>query len=86
MLSWNRACVIQNIWSLITQAGSLWIAWINAYVLKGRSFWQVSPMQNSSWNWRKLLQLRSHASGFLVSMNGVEAWKFSGSKYSVNKV
>ena len=50
ILSWNRACIIQNIWSLITQAGSLWIAWVNAYILKGQSFWQVSPMQSSSWS------------------------------------
>ena len=44
MLSWNRACVLKNIWSIITQAGSLWIAWVNAYILRGRSFWQVQIM------------------------------------------
>ena len=24
--SWNKACIIQNIWAIITQSGSLWIA------------------------------------------------------------
>ena len=44
MLSWNKACVLKNIWSIITQAGSLWIAWVNTYILRGRSFWQVQIM------------------------------------------
>ena len=38
MASWNATCVIQNIWSILTKAGSLWIAWIEAYVIKGRCF------------------------------------------------
>ena len=29
-LSWNKACIIQNIWSIMAKAGSLWIAWIEA--------------------------------------------------------
>ena len=28
ILTWNHACVLQNIWAIITKAGSLWIAWI----------------------------------------------------------
>ena len=28
ILTWNQACVLQNIWTIITKAGSLWIAWI----------------------------------------------------------
>ena len=37
-VSWNQACVLQNIWAIITKSGSLWIAWIHEYVLKGMSF------------------------------------------------
>ena len=51
ILSWNVACILHNIWLLITKAGSLWVAWIEAYILKGRSFWQVSLTQNCSWFW-----------------------------------
>ena len=40
--SWNHACVLQNIWAIMAKAGSLWIAWIHAYVLKGRSIWQIA--------------------------------------------
>ena len=49
IFSWN-ACIIQNIWSIITKSGSLWIAWIEAYMLKGRSLWQVPATQNCSWS------------------------------------
>ena len=38
MFSWNKACIMQNIWSIIVKAGSLWIAWLDAYVMKGKSF------------------------------------------------
>ena len=64
-LSWNKACVMQNIWSIMVKAGSLWIAWIEAYVLKGRSFWEISASTSNSWNWRKLLQLRTWANRFV---------------------
>ena len=84
--SWNNACIIQNTWSLISQAGSLWIAWVNAYVLKGRIFQQVSPMQNSSWSCWKLLQLRTLAIRFLELRNGVEVWKYPGNRYCVAKL
>ena len=35
-----------------------------------------------SWNWRKILQLRSVAYNFVENRNGVECWRFQGSKYS----
>ena len=35
ILSWNQACMIQHLWSIFSRSGSLWIAWINTYVLKG---------------------------------------------------
>ena len=55
-------------------------------VLKGRSFWTISETQASSWNWKKLLQLRNLARRFIEMKNGVEAWKFPGCKYSINAV
>ena len=41
-MSWNIACVLQNIWAIMAKTGSLWIAWLEAYMLKGRSFWHSS--------------------------------------------
>ena len=85
-LSWNQACILQNIWAIISKSGSLWIAWIETYVLKGRSIWEVSNTQTSSWNWKKLLQLRNLASRFIEVKNGAEVWKFPGSKYSAETI
>ena len=59
ILSWNQACMIQHLWSIFTRSGSIWIAWIYDYVLKGRSIWCVSASPNCSWNWRKLLQFEA---------------------------
>ena len=28
LVSWNKACILQNIWAIIIKVGSLWIAWI----------------------------------------------------------
>ena len=82
MMSWNQACMLQNIWALITRAGSLWIAWIKEYVLKGRSIWSISATRNSSWNWRKILQLRTLSGRFIEQKGGVEVWRIPGEKYS----
>ena len=84
--SWNKACILQNIWSIIMKAGSLWIAWINEYILKGRSIWQISYSQTHSWNWRKILQLRNIAQRFVENRDGVEIWKCLGRKYSAAAV
>ena len=49
-ISWNKACILQNIWAIITKAGSLWIAWLQAYVLKGRSLWKISLSLSYGWS------------------------------------
>ena len=51
-------------------------------MLKGKNIWEVSNTQASSWNWKKLLQLRDLASRFIEVKNGAEVWKFPESKYS----
>ncbi len=34
---WNKAALIMKlIWNLCTQAGSLWVAWVQHYLLKGK--------------------------------------------------
>jgi hypothetical protein len=62
---WNHVAMMHHIWSLFMRVGSLWVAWMHAMLLKGRSFWQVSITQICSWTWRKLLRLRDEASNFL---------------------
>ena len=53
-LSWNQACNVKHLGNY-HKAGSLWI---EAYVLKGMSIWSVPVVHNTSWNGRKLFQLR----------------------------
>ena len=66
----------------MTKVRSLWIAWIEAYVLKGRSFRQNPISSTYSWNSRKLLLLRSLTYRFVEWKGGAKVWKFQGSKYS----
>jgi hypothetical protein len=53
--------MLRHIWTLFARSGSLWVAWIHIYLLKGRSFWNLSIPQDCSWSWRKLLNLHSFA-------------------------
>ena len=50
-------------------------------VLKGRSFWEISASTSNSWNWRKLLQLRTWANRFVDWQNGTGVWKMQDDKY-----
>ena len=36
----------------------MWVRWIHAYKLMGRSFWDMPPRANVSWGWRKIIQIR----------------------------
>mgnify|MGYP004709806567 CR=1 FL=1 len=54
----NKAMLIKHIWDITLRKDSLWIAWVHSVELKNQSFWVVPIPQDSSWFWRKLLQLR----------------------------
>ncbi|CAL1407427.1 unnamed protein product [Linum trigynum] len=54
LTSWNYACVFRQIWAVMMQHGSLWVAWIQAYKLKGRDFWAVTV--SGSWNWGEVAE------------------------------
>ncbi|XP_039039748.1 uncharacterized protein LOC120177804 [Hibiscus syriacus] len=59
--TWNKACMIQLIRNILAGEGSLWIAWIKCYVIKGADFLLVDDVANSSWCIRRLLKLRADA-------------------------
>ncbi|GJU63113.1 hypothetical protein Tco_1244948 [Tanacetum coccineum] len=55
---------------------SLWVRWIHAHKLKGRSFWAISLNDaDMSWGWRKLLQLCNLVRPFIWTniVNGYKA-------------
>ncbi|XVF88014.1 hypothetical protein PTKIN_Ptkin19aG0015400 [Pterospermum kingtungense] len=56
--TWNQASIMKNLWDIFMQAGTLWVAWVNHYILKGQSLWHAAAHSNCSWNWRKVMSLR----------------------------
>ncbi|OMO78705.1 reverse transcriptase [Corchorus capsularis] len=65
MTIWNQACILKHLWSIFVQSGSLWIAWIHAYILKGSNIMEIPSLQRYSWNMKKLLKLRVKAAYFI---------------------
>ena len=55
----NKVLNLKHIWNITSHThDSLWVKWVNAYMLKSRSFWVVKAPTQCSWYWRKLLKLR----------------------------
>ncbi|XP_021993278.1 uncharacterized protein LOC110890014 [Helianthus annuus] len=55
----NKSLMTFHIYSIVSGRKSLWVEWIQAHRLQGRSFWDVKVPQSSTWGWRKLLSFRS---------------------------
>ena len=68
------------------QSRSIWMAWVEAYMLKGMDFWQVSASNNSNWSWRKMSQLRTEVLQFVTWTNGKASWGFPDNKYRAAEV
>nr|TKS17239.1 hypothetical protein D5086_0000020700 [Populus alba] len=49
---------------------SMWSTWIQANLLRGKSFWQVTMPSNPSWSWRKILQSRDWCRGWFINRIG----------------
>ncbi|KAL4018288.1 hypothetical protein IC575_021879 [Cucumis melo] len=56
--SWNIASTLKILWLMLTNSGSLWVAWVEAYILKGRSLWDVDSRVGKSWCLRAILRKR----------------------------
>ncbi|KAA0054518.1 putative non-LTR retroelement reverse transcriptase [Cucumis melo var. makuwa] len=39
--SWNIASTMKILWLMLTSLGSLWVAWVEAYILKERLLWMI---------------------------------------------
>ena len=63
--SWNRVVIMKHIWSLFTNVGSLWVAFIHANLLKGKCFWIVKSPQECTWSCGAILKLRDEARKFI---------------------
>ncbi|GJU43577.1 hypothetical protein Tco_1200843 [Tanacetum coccineum] len=54
----NIALMTTHIWNIVSNKVSLWVRWIYAYKLNGRTIWDVPEKADMSWGWRKLLQIQ----------------------------
>ncbi|GLT73885.1 hypothetical protein SLA2020_457150 [Shorea laevis] len=70
LVSWNQMCILKHIWLLFSKAGSIWVAWVHEYLIKGRSFWTLNISADASWGWRKILKLRHIAKGLIQHIPG----------------
>ncbi|XP_021979653.1 uncharacterized protein LOC110875758 [Helianthus annuus] len=70
VLDVNKALMTFHIHSIVSGRKSLWVEWIYAHRLRGRSFWDVKVPQNSSWGWRKILSFRSSVRKFFWKQIG----------------
>ncbi|GKV27354.1 hypothetical protein SLEP1_g36534 [Rubroshorea leprosula] len=70
LVQWNQACILKFIWLLFSKAGSVWVAWVQENLLKGKSFWSINIPSDASWRWRKILKLRPLARGLIQHIPG----------------
>ncbi|CAA7031764.1 unnamed protein product [Microthlaspi erraticum] len=61
----NQIFGLKLIWMLFVEQGSLWVAWIRAWVIKHRDFWSFDFRAIGSWIWRRLMKLRELARPYL---------------------
>ncbi|XP_039012188.1 uncharacterized protein LOC120141353 [Hibiscus syriacus] len=69
--------------NILANAGSLWVAWIKGYALKGTAFWEANPKPQLSWILRKLLKLKNEAADLFGS---VVDWNIVKSKWVWEKL
>ncbi|XP_062104256.1 uncharacterized protein LOC133815430 [Humulus lupulus] len=59
---WNMVLLAKYIWVVSTKQDILWVKWIDAVYLKGKSFWEYNLQSDVSWYWRKLIKMREFIS------------------------
>lgn len=46
----NTTTILRNVWHIITNNNTLWVAWVQINLVKGRSFWQLYIPCECSWS------------------------------------
>ncbi|XP_038993423.1 uncharacterized protein LOC120117185 [Hibiscus syriacus] len=64
---WNKACAVHLIKKLLANKGSLWVAWMRAYVIGNDDFWQMNIPMNVSWGFKYILKIRPSVSHLFAS-------------------
>ena len=62
----NDVSCLKLVWRIMSSKTSLWVRWINRYLIRKNSFWSVKDSSSlGSWMWKKILKYRALAMGFL---------------------
>ena len=58
----NDVACLKLVWRIISSPSSLWVKWINIYLIHKNSFWSVKERSSlGSWTWKKVLKYRDKA-------------------------
>lgn len=58
MMTWNKACMVKNLWNLSGKTDSLWIRWIHCYYVKGNDILTMAARKSISWIMKKIMKVR----------------------------
>ncbi|XP_074266782.1 uncharacterized protein LOC141590068 [Silene latifolia] len=58
VLSWNKCLMLDWIRKIELNSPTIWVRWINAYVLKGVSVWDFQITPAFSWSWHSIIHCR----------------------------
>lgn len=74
----NDVSCLKLVWRIVSSKSSLWVRWINRYLIRKNSFWSVrESISLGSWMWKKILKYRDVAKDFLkVEVNNGTSTSF----------
>lgn len=55
MITWSKAALLKQLWSIYKKKERLWILWVHEYYMKGKMPWETKVNQ-AAWIIRKILQ------------------------------
>ena len=61
----NEVSCLKLVWRLLSGQNSLWVKWVQQYLIRKRSFWSIKKTTTvGSWMWKKILKTRDSARRF----------------------
>ncbi|KAK9689587.1 hypothetical protein RND81_09G069300 [Saponaria officinalis] len=69
ILSWNKALLLKWLWKITVGVPSLWLKWMNSYLLHEQVVWTVEPKQTDPWVWHEILKVRDEFVGKYGSLD-----------------
>lgn len=56
--AWNKAALGKLLWKIVADWDCLWVRWVKAVYLKGKTIWCTKAKDSHPWYWKKILNLR----------------------------